>query len=132
MNHPGGTGNELHVEVRDVFQGDSGNLETDKEFLALDNQESHVNATKTPPEDLQDKFESPLILIVTQIFISDKDGASYTLDNSYFSNLISFYVGMQDGRTPAVASFVSFSNTKVSSKDKVEHVLTNDCVQLTN
>ena len=118
MNHPGGTGNELHVEVRDVFQGDSGNLETDKEFLALDNQESPINVTKTPLEDLQDNFEPPMTLIVTQGFISDEDGASYTSDNSYFSDLLSFYVDMQDKRDPAVSSVVSFSDTSSVCADQ--------------
>ena len=73
-----------------------------------------------------------MTLIATQGFISDKDGSSYASDNSYFSNLLSFYIGMQDKRTPAVVRFVRFSDTKVSSKDKVEHVLTNNCVKLTN
>ena len=39
---------------------------------------------------------------------------------------------MQHDQAPAVASFVSFSNTKINDKDMVEHVLTNDCVKLTS
>ena len=92
--------------------------------MTLDNQESLVNAAKMPSEDLRDKFEPPLTLIATQGFISDDNSASYASDNSYFNNLLSFYVAIQDKRDLAVAKSVSFSNTKVSSKDQVEHMLT--------
>ena len=39
---------------------------------------------------------------------------------------------MQDKNALSVASFVSFSNTKVSIKDEVEHMLTNNCIKLTS
>ena len=52
-------------------------------------------------------------------------------NHSYFNNLLSFYTRFQDNQPQAMASFVSFSNTKDGSKEKTEHVLTNNCVQLT-
>ena len=103
-----------------------------EEVFSPGNQELPINAAATPPEDLQDRFEPPMNLFSTQGFISDEDGASCTLDNSYFSHILSFYIGIRDEIAPAVASFVSFSDTEFNSNTKVEHVLTNDCVKLTS
>ena len=49
-----GSGSERHMEVQDIFQGESENLETGKEGFAPGNQELLVNATVTFPEDLCD------------------------------------------------------------------------------
>ena len=38
---------------------------------------------------------------------------------------------MRHKKAPVMASFVSFSDTEIDRKDKVEHVLTNNCVKPT-
>ena len=98
----------------------------------MGNQELLVNAAVMSLEDLCDKFEPPLNLITTHGFISDVDDTSRTLDNFYFNNLLSFYIKMQHEKSPAVASFVRFSNTEIDSKDNVEHLVTKNCVKLTS
>ena len=52
VDHPGGTRSEVHVEVQEVFQGSSGNLETGEDVFAPDYQYLLVNSTRTSPEDL--------------------------------------------------------------------------------
>ena len=131
VDRPSGSDSKRQVEVQEIFQGESGNLETGEEVFAPGNQELSVNAVVTSSEDLCDNFELPLNLISTQGFISNVDDASCASDNSYFNNLLSFYIEMRLEKNPAVASFVSFSNTKINSKDKVEIILTNNCVKLT-
>ena len=111
---------------------DSEILETDEEVFSPGNPDSPVYAILTDPEALHDKFEPPLTLFATQGFVSDKDDASYTSDNIYFSHVLRFYTGMQCGTAQHMTSFVSFSNTEHKSKDKMEHVLTKNCVKLNN
>ena len=96
----------------------------------MGNQELPVNAAVTSLEDLCDKFEPPLNLIATQGYIRDVNDASCSLENLYFNNFL-YYIKMRNEKAPAVASFVSFSDTEINSKHKVEHILINKCVKLT-